>query len=147
VREVHNFLVTGVGVVVHNSCWDWSKTYKYSDGWDLPENHIFERHAHNSAWNQVNPSRLKSEFSPQWSSNVGDLKAFIELTVEDGVATLSNLVQQGPNKWAATIDLTNILEAGEYVGRKRGAGGWVDTKKLRVVFDDKRGSFVTAFPD
>lgn len=147
VQGLHNFLVGELGVVVHNSCWDWSKTYRYSDGWDLPENHIFARHAHNSTWNQANPNRLKSEFAQQWSSNIDDLKVFIELSIEDGVATLSNLVQQGPNKWAATIDLTDVLEASEYVGRKRGPGGWINTKKLRVVYDDKRSSFVTAFPD
>lgn len=148
----HNYYVSskesGEFMLVHNSCWKWGKEYPYSDGVDLPENHIFDRHAHNSLHNRNNtPDNWKSEFSPEWSENIDDLKAFIDLTLENGIAKVIKLVPQGPHKWAVTIDLTDALGPNEFVGRKRKNGSWVNTKIIRVAYDETHQSFVSAFPD
>ena len=46
---MHNFLVTGVGVVVHNSCFNLVKNFLKREG-RLPDNYITKQQARDLGW-------------------------------------------------------------------------------------------------
>lgn len=49
VKDLHNFLVGDLGVVVHNTCKNfWSRKVKFSDGDAFAIDHIWDRHSFNN---------------------------------------------------------------------------------------------------
>jgi len=148
VQEVHNFLVTGVGVVVHNSYnYNWTKKLDYFEngvptGPKLPLEHIWDRHSY------VHRQPGTSYFRAKYNSRE-KVKGLIEdITNNTDLEDIKKVhYTAGKVDWIK-VDARKVLDGpNDFIGKDRNGS---TTRYLKVVVDhiDEHGKIIpkTAYP-
>lgn len=148
VKDLHNFLVGDVGVVVHNNYnYNWTKKLEYFEdgmptGFKLLLEHIWDRHSH------VKRQPGVSYFRQKYSSR-DKIKSLIEsVTNNVEVWDIKKINYSGQNVDWIIVDCRKILSGqNDFIGTDKFG---IETKYLKVVIDqiDEHGKIIpkTAFP-
>lgn len=148
IKELHNFLVGDVGVVVHNNYnYNWSKKLDYFEdgvptGPKLPLEHIWDRHSHTKRQSGVSYFRQKYDSRDKIKNLIENVTKNVE------VGDIKKINYSGQNVDWIIVDCRKILSGqNDFIGTDKFG---IETKYLKVVIDhiDEHGKIIpkTAFP-
>ncbi|HMS30449.1 MAG TPA: Hint domain-containing protein [Saprospiraceae bacterium] len=137
VKDLHNFLVGNLGVVVHNGCWSSFKQ-KYGNIYETSIDHCWSGH------NPLSKVKGKSYFKTDLNDQI-KLKQYLTDAVGKG-----NIISQ--DQVTRTVDgvkrtyITIVQDMGQNVGKLQDHA--TDTNILTMIFDVTEGNPIinNAFP-